>query len=953
MCWNSERANSRQSRCAPGQFWASYKFSHEQIVVDEQLEVSVPRERTVKLKSALVQPVIADNGAYRTYTWHSSNLQHPDTSDKRRRTELSWQVVRGRTEQPDVWMSSFTTWAEVGRWYGGLQQERVKPTPEVAAKAAELTKNAATEEAKIRALYNYVSTQFHYIGVAFGVGRYQPHSAAAVMENQYGDCKDKHTLLASLLTAVGIPAYPALIGTMREVEPDVPSPGQFDHVITVVPRNGSLVWLDTTAEVGPYQFLLAPLRDKHALAIWEDRPAELVKIPADLPYPTSQTFNMDAKLSDDGTLVGKAVFTARGDMEYLLRASFRSVPVPQWKDLVQRISQAFGFGGDVSEVTAISPEKTDEPFQFSYRYTRKEFGDWPNHRILAPEPFVNLPGPSDEDLLPLGPTWLGSPVDIDFQSRVELPNGYVPTFQPAIHFKNDFAQFDATYDYKDGKLVSERHVKVLLREAPASERDQYKEFAKKVQDDYGAFIPLVSGAPTAPAYVGKRNPTMPTIDALRNLPDSSNSEATRLANDARDAVGKHDIPGAVASLYRAVQADPKFTRGWVLLGDLLLMQNQKDAGMEAFHKAIESDPSEAAIPKALGMGLMAAQDCDGAIPVWQDFMKSHPEDVDGPANLANCYIKLEKFSDAATTYEKAVKLRSDLPNLQGDLASAYLRSGQRDKATEAYRKVAEADTQGAYLNDAAYQMANSDLSLPLALNFAEKAVRKVEEASQKVTLPDLKVDDLKMTLSLAATWDTLGWVNERMSNFTAAEQYLQASWKVSQDGVVAGHLCHMYRRLHQRAKGIQMCELAISRIPVSSTMSLDDFRKEIGAAKENLRSLTSGPAGPKSLMNASDQVMRERTFKLPRFLAGTESAEFFVLVTSDGTTNAFKVSDVKFISGSSKMKLEGKRLKTLNFNVTAPDQVPARFVRRGILGCYQYSGCSFVLIDPQNVHSVD
>src|SRR5436309_14069506 len=123
------------------------------------------------------------------------------------------------------------------------------------------------------------------------------------------------------------------------------------------------------------------------------------------------------------------------------------------------------------------------------------------------------------------------------------------------------------------------------------------------------------------------------------------------------------------------------------------MQNQKDAGVEAFHKAIESDPSQPAIAKALGMGLMAAQDCDGAIPVWQEFMKSHPEDVDGPANLGNCYVKLEKFSDAATTYEKAVKLRSDLPNLQADLATAYLRAGQREKATEAYRKVAEADTQ--------------------------------------------------------------------------------------------------------------------------------------------------------------------------------------------------------------------------------------------------------------------
>jgi transglutaminase-like putative cysteine protease len=114
-----------------------------------------------------------------------------------------------------------------------------------------VTKNAPNDETKLRVLYGYVSTQFRYIGISFGIGRYQPHSAAEVLANQYGDCKDKHTLLASLLTAVGIPADPALISTSREVDADVPSPGQFDHVITAVPTEGGVVWLDTTAEVGP------------------------------------------------------------------------------------------------------------------------------------------------------------------------------------------------------------------------------------------------------------------------------------------------------------------------------------------------------------------------------------------------------------------------------------------------------------------------------------------------------------------------------------------------------------------------------------------------------------------------------------------------------------------------------------------------------------------------------
>ena len=849
-------------------------------------------------------------------------------------------------------MSSFASWEDVGRWYGGLQEERVKPTPKVAAKATELTRNAPNDEAKLQALYGYVSTQFHYIGVAFGIGRYQPHSAAEVLANQYGDCKDKHTLLASLLIAAGIPAYPALISTSRDVDADVPSPGQFDHLITVVPREDGPVWLDATSEVGPYQFLISPLRDKHALAVWKDKPPALVNTPVTLPYATTQTFNMDAKLSDAGTLEGNANFSERGDDEYLLRIGFRVVPLPQWKDLVQRISLALGFGGEVSEVTASSPEKTDEPFHLSYKYTRKEFGDWANRRILSPSPVINLPAPTDEDLMPAGPLWLGPLTDIQFHSQLVLPTGYRPTLPDAIHLKRDFAQYDSTYDFKDGKLIGERHLKTLLREVPVNEHEQYRQFAKVLQDDYGAYIPLLSRSGSS-AAAESTNTMLTTMNTLRSLPDSSNEEATRLESEARDQMAKHDLPGAVSSLYRAVAADPKFTRAWVILGGVLLMQKQKDAGMEAFRKAIAIDPAQTAIPKALGFSLMADSQFEDAVPVWQDFMKIHPNDVDGPANLGGCLMRLKRYSEAALAYEAAVKIKGDRPNLQASMGSAYLEAGEREKAEAAFGKLAEVDKDGDYFNDIAYQMANADLKLPLALDYAQRAARQAEEESQTISLPDLRVEDLRKIFKLAAYWDTLGWVNERMSKLDVAEQYLRASWKLTQDGVVAGHLCHLYRRTHKIELGIQMCRLAIFRMPMSGQLPLDQYRTETDAAQENLDHLTGGAAKSNGTGDASDVAIRERTFKLPRFFPGTESAEFFVLLASDGKNTTFKVEDTKFISGSDKMKLQGKQLKSIDFNVRAPSGVPARFVRRGILGCYEYSGCSFVLLDPVSVHSLN
>jgi len=934
---------------APGQFWTEDTFARDLIVLDEQLEISVPRERAIKMTSATIQPVISEAGGRRIYTWRHSNLEHKDPkNEKREATERIWQQTQGRLPQPDVLMSSFLTWDDVGRWYGGLQEERVKPTAEVMAKAAELTTNAPNDEAKLRVLYSYVSTQFRYIGISFGIGRYQPHNAAEVLANQYGDCKDKHTLLASLLAAVGIPAYPALISDSREVDAEVPSPGQFDHVITVVPRAGGVLWLDTTTEVGPYQYLVSPLRNKHALVIWKDKAAALAMTPVSLPYPTTETFSMNAKLSDGGTLEGHADFSARGDIEVLLRSAFRAVPLQQWKELGQRISSSSGFGGDVSEVTASSPEKTDEPFRFDYKYARKDFGDWPNRRIVAPSPMIILIAPGDEDLLPPGPSWIGPLSDFQFHSQVELPSGYRPELPAAIHLKHDFALYDATYEFKDGKLISERHLKTLMSEVPVNEREQYKTFVKTLLDDYGAFIPLASGSGSSLAAATA--PSGPSLSARRNLPDSSNAEAARLESEARDELAKHDVPDAMSSLYRAVSADTKFTRAWLMLGSLLLTQHQVDAGMDAFRKAMEADPTQPAIPKALGWSLMAASRYEDAVPVWQDYVKAHPDDLDGTANLGTCLLQLKRYPEAAAAYQAAAKTHADRADVQASLASAYLLAGEREKAAAVFVKLAELDPEGKTFNDAAYEMANADVQLPLALDYAKKAVRAAEDESDKITLTDLKEEDLRKIEKLASYWDTLGWVNARMSNLQVAAEYLRAAWKLTQDGTVASHLCQVYEREHKNASAIDMCQRAISRLPMSGHLALSQAGTEMDQTKKRLNHLMGESKVP---TDASDEVIHERMFKMARFLPGTVSAEFFVLMTSDGKSKTFKLDDVKFIGGSEKMKLQGKQLKTIDFDFPAPTGDPTRFVRRGILGCYEYTGCSFLLLDPASVHSLN
>jgi tetratricopeptide (TPR) repeat protein len=927
---------------APGQFWYDYEFEHGgAIVLDEQLQASVPRDRPIKIKSASVKPVVTEAGGRRIYTWKSSNLED---HSKGNQVSKAIDAKLGRLPQPDVQISSFQSWDEVGKWYWGLQQERVQPTPDIRTKAADLTKGATDPNAVLHSVYDFVSTKFRYIGVAFGIGRYQPHSADDVLGNQYGDCKDKHTLFASLLRAAGVTAYPALISMSLNLDPDVPSPAQFDHVISAVPQGQSYVWLDTTAEVGPFGYLLPQLRDKQALVIPGDKPAMLVTTPADLPYPSSDTFTIDGKLNDDGTLESKMDYSSRGDAEIALRAAFRQVPQPQWKDLVQQVSYGLNFAGTVTDVSASSPENTAAPFHFSYSYNRKDYPDWSSHQITVPGLPFSLPPVSEEDAHAKDPIWLGPTVKFISDSKVELPKGYSPELPNDVVVIRDYAEFRATYRVERGVLISHRELQIKASQIPDAEREDYKKFAKNLGDDVNRYVVLTSSALRAPTA---RDPGSASLGAaLRTLPDSSDPEAQRLEKQAFEEMGP-DQAAAVGTLKRAVAADPKFTRGWVALGSLYMAKSQTDAGLDAFHKAIDSEPKQPVSYQVLAAAFMSLHRVDDAINVWQALLKIAPEDRNAIKNLGELFYVDKRYAEAVPILEAEVKLNPSAIESMSRLGIAYLKSGEADKGYATLDEVLKIDSGPLALNDVAYQLADANVKLPDALDYAERAVRTEEDTSERIHLSDLSDDDLHSTQRIGAFWDTLGWVHFRLGHLDEAERYLRASWMLSQLAIAAHHLGQVYELKQRRADAIHMYRLAL-RANTANGPSAD--QAEIQAHLSRLvpgASLSTGMDLHRG-DSTGDELSQMRSVKLSRFFQGSANADFFLLFGPGA-----KLEDVKFIKGSDKLENAEKFIRAASFPMSHPDGSKAHVVRRGILSCSSYTGCSLVLLTPDTVTSVN
>src|SRR5437899_9368265 len=77
----------------------------------------------------------------------------------------------------------------------------------------------------------------------------------------------------------------------------------------------------------------------------------------------------------------------------------------------------------------------------------------------------------------------------------------------------------------------------------------------------------------------------------------------------------------------------------------------------------------------------------------------------------------------------------------------------------------------------------------------------------KVQLSKLADDDLKYTLSLAAYWDTLGWVHYQLGNLKQAEGYLYAAWTVQQFATVGYHLGQVYEKQQRKQDAAHMYRL--------------------------------------------------------------------------------------------------------------------------------------------------
>jgi len=400
--------------------------------------------------------------------------------------------------------NGFQDWKAMGKWESGLAEGRREASPEIKRKTAEITANAPTTLAKMRALAQFMQKDIRYVAIQLGIGGWQPHPAPEIFLHKYGDCKDKATLLSTMLAEVGVESYYVAINTQRgTITPATPATRWFDHVILAIhlpddlndpslhmiishPKLGRLLIFDPTDEFTPFGHLRGELQENYALLVTPDG-GELIKLPQLPAAMNGVVRTAKLVLTSSGALSGEFIEQRNGDYGTEQRASLKSVTKDA--DRVKFLETLISHSLSTFQLTKASfsnLNQVDQPFGYQYSLVAQNYAKTAGDLLLV-RPRVLGSNVSDflEKKEPrMYPVEFEGPAKNTDTIEIALPAGYeVDDLPPPINADYSFASYHSKTEVNGNTLKYTRTFEVKELSVPVSKAEELKKLYRIIAGD--------------------------------------------------------------------------------------------------------------------------------------------------------------------------------------------------------------------------------------------------------------------------------------------------------------------------------------------------------------------------------------------------------------------------------------------------------------------------------------
>lgn len=395
-----------------------------------------------------------------------------------------------------------STWNGVAHWADSLESSRRIPTPKMQAKVTELTQAQKDVVDKMRVLSGYVQHNVRYVEIAIGIGGFQAHMAGDTFANSYGDCKDKATLLMTMLKEAGIDSYFVLVHDERGVvNPSLPTPWAFNHAIVAIkipdgvdttvlypivddPKLGKILFFDPTNDIVPFGMIPAYEQGSYALVV-ANGGGQLIKMPV-LPPALNRLLRVaHLQLTPEGALIGEVQEIRSGAEASNLRRTLLSEDREHRVKYMERYLAEFLDGAHLTYASIGALDKFDEPLQLHYKFEVAQYAKSAGDLLLVrPRVLGNKGLGVAEDKKRKYPVSYSSTSLQSDMIDIKLPPGYTVDELPSpTEVTAPFAEYKSKIEAKDGVLYYNRSYTVKDLLVPMDQMATLKTFMRGVAAD--------------------------------------------------------------------------------------------------------------------------------------------------------------------------------------------------------------------------------------------------------------------------------------------------------------------------------------------------------------------------------------------------------------------------------------------------------------------------------------
>ncbi len=576
---------------------------------------------------------------------------------------------------PQVSYSTGASWQAMATEYAKIVDSRAQ-TAAVQSLVDGLIAGKKTTAEKEAVLLDYLDRQVRYTGIEFGGAAIVPHEPAETLAKKYGDCKDKATLLVTMLRAAGIPAYVALLnaGSRMDVPAELPGMGLFDHAIVYVPAiaaaGSPALWIDATDRYARLGQL--PIADQGRMSlIARPETTALTQIPLSNSKENTLLEHRTITLSENGPAMVTEKTQPRGVYESRYRSYYADKPDKDTRDNLSSYVKAQYISDSLTTVERTDPADLANQFELTVACEKAKRGytslTGAEAAIRYETLFFRLPEDltrkdDDKDKKDATPPrtadWqLIEPYVVDLNYRVVPPVGFIPKELP----KNS-----------------------TIRMGPATLTQEFSTAA-----DGTVVAHLVFDT-------GKRRYTVAEANDVRNkVTDLSSGPPILISFEPKGELllreGK--VREALASYRALVALHPNEAVHHLQVANVLLDAGMGGAAREEARQAVKLEPTSALAQKTLaqvlkhdlvGRSMRPGSDLAGAVTAFRAAAKLDPEDNTTLGDLAilleydpvgRRYSRQAPLKDAIAEYQRIGQDKLNQLDLSNNLAYAEFYAG--------------------------------------------------------------------------------------------------------------------------------------------------------------------------------------------------------------------------------------------------------------------------------------